>query len=124
MTEEDLGYHVQLDFTTTVFGLPFGAMSACVTSRHDLSIHRPASRSPAKTFAVHRVNRKYDDTLPAVNLVLEPFQDFLVRGSYWKVMSRPPLGIAFARRQHWWFLDAADGDVWQSRPRAVPCGLL
>jgi TonB-dependent receptor len=37
------------------------------------------------------VDRKYDDTLPAVNLVLEPFQDFLVRGAYSKVMSRPPL---------------------------------
>jgi len=34
----------------------------------------------------------YSDLLPAANIVLEPFEDFLVRISAAKTMSRPPLG--------------------------------
>ena len=89
VTEEDLGYHVQVDFETTVFGLPL---------RGDVGVrYVETDLTSSGVQVVNRqnvsvtVDRKYDDTLPAVNLVLEPFDDFLVRGAYSKVMSRPPL---------------------------------
>lgn len=89
VTEEDLGYHVQLDFNTAVFGLPLRGDVGVRYVETDLTstgLQQVAGQNVSVT-----VDRKYDDTLPAVNLVLEPFQDFLVRGAYSKVMSRPPL---------------------------------
>jgi TonB-dependent receptor len=35
---------------------------------------------------------EYDDTLPSINVSLEPFENFIVRLGAAKVMSRPPLG--------------------------------
>ncbi len=89
VTEEDLGYHVQVDFDTTVFGLPLRGDVGVRYVETDLTstgLQTIGTQNVSVT-----VDRKYDDTLPAVNLVLEPFQDFLVRGAYSKVMSRPPL---------------------------------
>ncbi|MBL8269040.1 TonB-dependent receptor, partial [Steroidobacter sp.] len=89
VTEEDLGYHVQLDFDTTVFGLPLRGDVGVRYVETDLTstgLQTIGTQNVAVT-----VDRKYDDTLPAVNLVLEPVQDFLVRGAFSKVMSRPPL---------------------------------
>ena len=89
VTEEDMGYHVQLDFDTELFGLPFRGDVGVRYVETDLTstgLQQVNGQNVAVT-----VDRKYDDTLPAVNLVLEPFNDFLVRGSFSKVMSRPPL---------------------------------
>ncbi len=95
VVEEDLGYHVQLDFDTTLFGLPFRGDLGVRYVETDMS----ATGTQAITNADNSVSlqtvvadRKYDDTLPAVNLVLEAFPDFLVRAGYSKVMSRPALG--------------------------------
>jgi len=89
VTEEDLGYHVQVDFQTELFGLPFRGdvgVRYVETSLESMGLQQVGGANVPVT-----VERDYDDTLPAVNLVLEPFQDFLVRGSFSKVMSRPPL---------------------------------
>jgi iron complex outermembrane receptor protein len=89
VTEKDLGYHVQVDFDTTLFGLPFRGDVGVRYVETDLT------STGLQTIGTNNVavtaDRKYDDTLPAVNLVLEPFDAFLVRGSFSKVMSRPPL---------------------------------
>jgi iron complex outermembrane receptor protein len=90
VTEEDLGYHVQLDFNTEVFGLPLRGDVGVRYVETDLASTGLLVGSGQNLSQTE--NRKYDDTLPALNLVLEPVQDLLVRGSYSKVMSRPPLG--------------------------------
>ena len=90
VTEEDTGAHIQVNFATELFGLGF---------RGDLGVrYVETSLSSTGVQAVGgdnvtvSVERDYSDTLPAVNLVLEPTEEFLVRASYAKVMSRPPLG--------------------------------
>ncbi|HEY0682622.1 MAG TPA: TonB-dependent receptor [Steroidobacter sp.] len=90
VTEEDLGYHVQVDFNTTVFDMPLRGDVGVRYVETDLASTGLLVGSGQNIETT--VNRKYDDTLPAVNLVLEPIQDFLVRAAYSKVMSRPPLG--------------------------------
>lgn len=89
VTEDDLGYHLQVDFSTTLFGLPFHGDFGVRYVETDLT--STGLQTIGTDNVSVTVDRKYDDTLPAVNLVLEPFQDFLVRGAYSKVMSRPPL---------------------------------
>ncbi len=89
VTEEDLGYHVQVDFNTTVAGLPLRGDVGVRYVETDLASTGLLVGSGQNIASTE--NRKYNDTLPAVNLVLEATPDFLVRGAYSKVMSRPPL---------------------------------
>jgi TonB-dependent receptor len=88
--EEDTGAHVQLDFETQLFGLPFRGDIGLRYVETDLST-RGVQAVGDEQFTV-TVDHKYDDTLPAVNLVLEPADSFLIRASYSEVMSRPNLG--------------------------------
>jgi TonB-dependent receptor len=87
--EEDLGYHLQVDFHTMLFGLPFRGDVGVRYVETDLTSTGLQVVNNANVPVT--VDRKYDDTLPAVNLVLEPIQDLLVRAAFSKVMSRPPL---------------------------------
>jgi TonB-dependent receptor len=90
--EEDLGFHVQLDWDTEIFGMGFRGdvglryVETDQTSRGLQTIGNPAVNVPVS------VKRSYDDTLPALNLVLEPIDDLLLRFSYSEVMTRPNLG--------------------------------
>ncbi len=97
-------------------------MSVCATSRR-IWLRRASCAGSGQNLSTTE-NRKYDDTLPALNLVLEPVQDLLVRGSYSKVMSRPPLGSLSPGIAHRRLLHTADGDGGQSGPGAVPCRCL
>jgi TonB-dependent receptor len=51
----------------------------------------PTSVDPAG-YVLTTVDRSYDDTLPSINLVLEPVEDLLLRVGAAKVMARPALG--------------------------------
>jgi TonB-dependent receptor len=90
--EEDLGYHLQLDWNSELFGVPFRGdigvryVETDQTSRGIQTVGNPAVQSPVV------VERTYDDTLPALNMVFEPIPDLLLRASYAKVMTRPNLG--------------------------------
>jgi iron complex outermembrane receptor protein len=92
--EEDTGAHVQVNFETEVFGLPFRGdvgvryVETALTST-GVQATGPAN---AQILVPVTVEHEYTDTLPAVNLVLEPIESFLVRASYSKVISRPNLG--------------------------------
>lgn len=90
VVEEDLGYHVQVDFDTTLLGLPFRGDVGVRYVETDLSSTGLLVGSGQNVTATEK--NKYSDTLPAVNLVVEPVRNVLVRGSFSKVMSRPPLG--------------------------------
>jgi iron complex outermembrane receptor protein len=92
--EEDTGAHVQVNFETEVFGLPFRGdvgvryVETALTST-GVQATGPAN---AQILVPVTVEHEYTDTLPAANFVLEPVESFLVRLAYSKVMSRPNLG--------------------------------
>ncbi|HEV8330669.1 MAG TPA: TonB-dependent receptor [Steroidobacteraceae bacterium] len=85
--EEDLGGYVQADFTTQMFGRPlrgnFGVRY--VQTDQTSSGYTFTSGSPVLT----TVDRTYSDTLPALNLVMEVTDSFLIRAAAAKVMARP-----------------------------------
>ncbi len=85
--EEDLGGFVQADFSTEVFGLPLRGNLGVryVETEQTSSGYTFTSGSPLFT----TVERKYSDTLPSLNLVLEVTDEFLVRAGAAKVMARP-----------------------------------
>jgi TonB-dependent receptor len=90
VTEEDTGAHVQVNFSTEVFGLPLRGdvgVRYVETALTSSGVQVIGSENVTVT-----VERDYDDTLPAVNLVIEPLDGLLVRAAYAKVMSRPNLG--------------------------------
>lgn len=84
--EEDTGYYVQFDFNTELAGLPF---------RGDVGV-REVETKQSSTGLVSgtqvTVEREYTDTLPSVNLALEPITDVVLRASWAEVMTRPGLG--------------------------------
>lgn len=84
--EESLGFHVQLDFSTDIAGMPF---------RGDIGVREvetDQTSSGLVSGAEQTIKRNYSDTLPALNLVLEPVGDVLLRASWSEVMTRPGLG--------------------------------
>nr|QQZ51457.1 TonB-dependent receptor [Phenylobacterium glaciei] len=62
--------------------------------RGDVGVRHAATTSMAAGFvgaSYVSISRKYDDSLPALNLVLEPRQDLQIRLSVAKAMARPQL---------------------------------
>lgn len=85
--EEDVGAWVQLDFDLMLGTIPV---------RGDIGV-RYVETTTTSTGLVNgtdsvTVERSYDDTLPALNLVFELHEDFLVRAAVAEVMARPSLG--------------------------------
>jgi TonB-dependent receptor len=91
VTEEDLGGYIQADWQSEWFGVPV---------RGNVGVRQVSTRqsSTGYTFSggvpvQSTVERSYRDFLPSANLVLEPFgDDFLIRLSAARQMSRPNLG--------------------------------
>jgi iron complex outermembrane receptor protein len=88
--EKDSGGYVQADFNTTLLNMPFRGNFGVryVKTDQSSSGYTYVSGSPVAL----STSRTYDDTLPSMNLVLEPRDNFLVRFGAAKVMSRPDLG--------------------------------
>ena len=85
--EEDIGAFVQGDFRTEVLGLPLRGNLGVryVETEQTSSGYVFTSGSPVLT----TVTRKYDDTLPALNLALDVTDSFVIRAAAAKVMARP-----------------------------------
>ena len=84
--EEDTGYYAQMDFNTELFGLPF---------RGDVGVREAETQQTSSGLVSGTevtVKRDYSDTLPSVNLALEPIEDVILRASWAEVMTRPSLG--------------------------------
>jgi len=87
--EEDNGWYVQGDLDTDIAGMRL---------RGNLGVRYVETTQTATGYtysggAVQQtVTRSYDDTLPALNLSLEPMEDFIIRFGAAKVMTRPNLG--------------------------------
>ncbi|WP_426039811.1 TonB-dependent receptor [Brevundimonas sp. DC300-4] len=88
--EKDSGGYVQADFDTEVFGIPFRGNFGVryVKTEQSSSGYTYVSGQPVAITA----DRSYEDTLPSMNLVLEPRENLLVRFGAAKVMARPDLG--------------------------------
>jgi TonB-dependent receptor len=84
--EKDTGYYTQLDFKTDIGAMPFRGDVGVRTVNTDVDSTGILTQGPVT------VSRSYSDTLPSVNLALEPIENVTVRASWAKVMSRPTLG--------------------------------
>lgn len=84
--EKDLGGYIQFDFNFDMNGLPV---------RGDFGVRYVETQTASTGFIADQevtIERKYDDWLPAFNVVIEPAEDFLVRAGFARVMARPSLG--------------------------------
>lgn len=88
--EENTSAFVQADFEADVLGVPMrGNVGVRYVETSQASTGYTFSAGvPVKT----TVEREYTDTLPSLNLVFEPVEDFLVRVGAGQVMARPGLG--------------------------------
>ncbi|PVM85904.1 TonB-dependent receptor [Caulobacter endophyticus] len=90
VTEENRGGYAQADFRTEVgdWGLRGNFGVRYVKTKQYATGYTYVGGAPVAISA----GREYDDTLPSMNLVLEPSENFLIRFGAAKVMSRPDLG--------------------------------
>ncbi len=87
--EEDRGAYIQADWNTEIAGMPFrGNIGVRYVETDQASLGYTNSGVSA---AQLRSERSYADTLPSLNLVLEPVEDVLIRFGAADVMSRPNL---------------------------------
>ncbi|MBB5747377.1 TonB-dependent receptor [Brevundimonas variabilis] len=91
--EEDLAFYLQADFETQLFDMPL---------RGNVGVRQVNTKLLAEGFSstgggtpVSGTN-EYDDTLPSLNLALEPMEDVIVRFGAAKVMARPQIGNTLA----------------------------
>ncbi len=90
VTERDAGMWIQADWDTEFAGMPFRGNVGVrqVTTEVDTlgysNVGGVATPTPDEN--------EYDDTLPSINMTLEPVEDLLIRFGAAKVMSRPPVG--------------------------------
>ncbi len=86
--EEDLAYYLQADFNTTLAGMPF---------RGNVGVRQANTQVYAEGYSstgggtLVQGDHEYDDTLPSLNLALEPRDDLVVRFGAAKVMARPQI---------------------------------
>lgn len=88
--EKDKGGFVQADWDTELAGMAFRGNIGVryVKTEQTASGYTFLAGAPVPI----TVDREYDDTLPSLNMVIEPVENFLVRFSAAQTMSRPNLG--------------------------------
>jgi len=86
--EDNLAYYIQADFNTTLAGMPF---------RGNVGVRQVNTELYAQGYSstgggtLVEGSHEYDDTLPSLNLALEPRDDLVVRFGVAKVMARPQI---------------------------------
>jgi iron complex outermembrane recepter protein len=90
--ESDVGGWIQADWDTQFYGYPFrGNIGGRYVETTQDSVGY--SFDPvAKSVITTKLSRTYHDFLPSINAVLEPADNFLIRGGAAFVMARPDLG--------------------------------
>ncbi|WP_157994343.1 TonB-dependent receptor [Peristeroidobacter agariperforans] len=91
VSEEDASAFLAVDFEYDVFDMPLRGTTGVRYAQTEVTSTGILNRTGVGNEVV-RVDNEYTDTLPSLNLVLEPSQDFLVRFGAAKVMARPSLG--------------------------------
>jgi TonB-dependent receptor len=89
VSEEDKGVYGQADWRTEIGGMAVRGNVGVRYIKTEQSAAGYTFLSGAPLLI--NVDREYSDTLPSVNLVIEPVQNLLVRFAAAKVMSRPNL---------------------------------
>jgi TonB-dependent receptor len=89
--EEDTGYFAQTQLTTDVWGMPLRGNLGVRYVQTDQSSRGYAAQGTAGTVVAVTAQRDYSDTLPSLNVSLNVTDEFVVRASAAKVLSRPPL---------------------------------
>ena len=91
--EEDLAFYIQADFNTELAGMPFRGNVGVRQVNTELYAEGYSSTGGGTlVFGTH----EYDDTLPSMNLVLEPAENVLLRFGVAKVMARPQINNSLA----------------------------
>lgn len=92
VVEEDAGIFVQAEWDSELGGVPWRGNVGVryVGTNQTATGYGPVLAAPF--FETITSDRNYTDTLPSLNMVFEPMDDFLVRFAAAKVMSRPGLG--------------------------------
>lgn len=86
VVEESYGGYFQANLNTEIGSMPLRAAAGVRV------VNTQVESSGILSGNYVTVENSYTDVLPSVNVVLEPFDDFLIRASAAKVMSRPTLG--------------------------------
>ena len=90
VSEEDTGAYIQADWNTMIGDMPFRGNVGVRQVKTEVdalgysNVGGVATPTPGEN--------EYDDTLPSLNLSIEPFEDLIVRFGAAKVMARPPVG--------------------------------
>jgi TonB-dependent receptor len=88
VSEEDLAFYIQADFNTELFNMPF---------RGNVGVRQVNTQLYAEGYSstgggtLVSGTHEYDDTLPSLNLALEPIDNLMVRFGVAKVMARPQI---------------------------------
>ena len=88
VSEEDLAFYLQADFNTELFGMPFRGNVGVRQVNTDLYAEGYSSTGGGTLVSG---THSYTDTLPSLNMVVEPFENLLVRFGVAKVMARPQI---------------------------------
>ncbi len=86
--EEDLAVYIQADFNTDLMGMPFRGNVGVRQVNTDLYAEGYSSTGGGTLVSGEN---SYQDTLPSLNMVIEPVDDLLIRFGVAKVMARPQI---------------------------------
>jgi len=92
ITEETAGGYVQLGWDTDIGSMAFRGNVGVRYVETDLNSVGYTYNAGTGDGILQSINHSYNDTLPSLNLALEPMENFLVRFGASRVMSRPGLG--------------------------------
>ena len=93
INEEDFAVYLQADFNTLLWDMPFRGN---VGVRQVQTVLNAQGYSSTGGGTLVTGENEYMDTLPSMNLALEPIQDLILRFGVAKVMARPQIGNTFA----------------------------
>ena len=91
--EEDAAAYIQADFNTLLWDMPFRGN---VGVRQVQTVLNAEGYSSTGGGTLVTGENEYMDTLPSMNLALEPVEDLIVRFGVAKVMARPQIGNTLA----------------------------
>lgn len=86
--EDDLAFYVQADFDTMLGAMPFRGNVGVRQVNTELYAQGYSSTSGG---TLVEGTHEYDDTLPSLNLAIEPRENLIVRAGVAKVMARPQI---------------------------------
>ncbi|HRO02592.1 MAG TPA: TonB-dependent receptor, partial [Terricaulis sp.] len=92
ITEESTGAYLQAGWDTSIGAMPFRGNIGVRYVETELTSVGYTYSTVTNDAVLQTVTHSYDDTLPSLNLSLEPVENFLIRFGASRVMSRPGLG--------------------------------